>query len=154
MKTALTTTMMLALALATGAQAAPRAQVRTVTMNSVWSWGPGPSKDFSSTLIEVVNDGLAACAAGQDLRLDVKIEKFNVRQAGDVTTTDSPNRLVAQVKVRQARDKSLVDLQRIEVETWDEGVMAYIRDPELIMAEATSEAICGTFFAKPLPAPV
>jgi len=95
-----------------------------------------------------VNEGLEVCAAGQDLRLDLKIERLNVRRLGDIDL-NRPNRLVAQVKVRRTSDKSVIDLQRIDVRTPDEGLMAAIRDPELILAEATSAAICEAFFAKP-----
>jgi hypothetical protein len=147
MKTLLTTTMMLALAFAAGAEAAPTARVRDVVIAGGWRWGTGPGEDFAKTLTEAVNDRLAVCAAGQDLRLDLRIERLRVRQA-DQIASDAPNRLVAQVKVRQARDKSVIDLQRIDVQTEDEGIMAIIRDPEMILAEATSEAICGAFFSK------
>ena len=67
---------------------------------------------------------------------------------GDIDL-NRPNRLVAQVKVRQARDKSLIDLQRIDVTAPDEGLVAAVRDPEIILAEAARDAICEAFFAKP-----
>ena len=147
MKTLLTAALTAALAWAATAEAAPRARVRDVVIRSGWTWGQGPSQDFPVTLTETVNDALAVCAAGQDLRLDLKIERLDVRQAGEIGP-DRPNRLVAQVKVRRAQDKSLVDLRRIEVETPDEGLMAFVRDPEIILSEATGEAICTAFFAE------
>ena len=146
MKTLLTATLIAALSWAATADAAPQARVRDVVIHTGWVWGQGPSKDFTATLTETVNDALAVCAAGQDLRLDLKIERLNIRQAGEIGP-DRPNRLVAQVKVRRAGDKSLADLQRIDVETPDEGLMAFVRDPEIILSEATGEAICAAFFA-------
>jgi len=150
MKTLMTAPLLLvlALAVATGAAAAPQARVRDVVIHAGWTWGLGPSKTFTSTLTEEVNAGLEVCAAGQDLRLDLKIERLNIRQLGDIGL-NRPNRLVAQVKVRQARDKALIDLQRIDVTTPDEGLVAAVRDPEIILAEATRDAICEAFFAKP-----
>lgn len=147
MKT-LMTTALLALTFAAGAEAAPQPRVRDVVIHAGWTWGLGPSKTFTSTLTEAVNEGLGVCAAGQDLRLDLKIERLNIRQLGDIDL-NRPNRLVAQVKVRRASDKSVVDLQRIDVQTPDEGLMAAVRDPELVLAEAASEAICRTFFTAP-----
>lgn len=148
MKTLMTSSLLLALTFATGADAAPRARVRDVVIHTGWTWGRGPSETFTSILTDAVNEGLEVCAAGQDLRLDLKIERLNVRRLGDIDL-NRPNRLVAQVKVRRTSDKSVIDLQRIDVQTPDEGLMAAIRDPELILAEATSEAICEAFFAKP-----
>ncbi|PZR36773.1 hypothetical protein [Caulobacter segnis] len=148
MKTVMTATFLLALTFASGAEAAPRARVRDVVIHAGWTWGQGPSETFTRTLTEEVDEGLAACAAGQDLRLDLKIERLNVRHLGDIDL-NRPNRLVAQVKVRRASDKAVIDLQRIDVQTPDEGLMAAVRDPELILAEATGRAICRTFFAAP-----
>ena len=147
MKTLMTATL-LALTFASGAEAAPRARVRDVVIHAGWTWGQGPSETFTRTLTEEVDEGLAACAAGQDLRLDLKIERLNIRRLGDIDR-HRPNRLVAQVKVRQASDKTVIDLQRIDVQTPDEGLMAAVRDPEIILAEAASQAICRTFFAAP-----
>ena len=149
MKTLMTATL-LALTFAAGAEAAPqpRARVRDVVIHAGWTWGLGPSKTFTATLTEAVDEGLGVCAAGQDLRLDLKIERLNIRRLGDIDL-NRPNRLVAQVKVRRASDKSVIDLQSIDVQTPDEGLMAAVRDPELILAEAASEAICETFFAGP-----
>jgi hypothetical protein len=145
MKT-LMTVALLALTFAAPAEAAPQPRVRDVVIHAGWTWGLGPSKTFTSTLTEAVNEGLGVCAAGQDLLLDLKIERLNIRQLGDIDL-NRPNRLVAQVKVRRASDKSVIDLQRIDVQTPDEGLMAAVRDPELVLAEAASEAICETFFA-------
>ena len=147
MKTLLTAALIAALACAATADAAPRARVRDVVIHTGWTWGRGPSTDFAATLTESIDDALAVCAAGRDLRLDLKIERLNIRQAGEIGP-DRPNRLVAQVKVRRTEDKSLVDLQRIDVETPDEGLMAFVRDPEMVLSDATSEAICATFFAE------
>lgn len=140
-----------ALTYAGGVEAAPRARVRDVVIHAGWTWGLGPSKTFTSTLVEAVNEGLEVCASGQDLRLDFKIERLTIRQFGDIDL-NRPNRLVAQVKVRRASDMSVIDLQRIDVSTPDEGLMAAVRDPELVLADATSAAVCGAFFASP-PAP-
>ena len=145
MKT-LRTAILLALTFASGAEAAPRPRVRDVVIHAGWTWGQGPSETFASTLTEAVDEGLAVCAAGRDLRLDLKIERLNIRRLGDIDL-HRPNRLVAQVKVRQAR--AVIDLQRIDVQTPDEGLMAAVRDPELILAEAASQAICRTFFTAP-----
>lgn len=147
MKT-LRTAILLALTFASGAEAAPRPRVRDVVIHAGWTWGQGPSETFTATLTDAVDDGLAVCAAGQDLRLDLKIERLNIRRLGDIDR-HRPNRLVAQVKVRQASDKTVIDLQRIDVQTPDEGLMAAVRDPEIILAEAASQAICRTFFAAP-----
>ena len=147
MKT-LRTAILLALTIASGAEAAPRPRVRDVVIHAGWTWGQGPSETFASTLTEAVDEGLAVCAAGRDLRLDLKIERLNIRRLGDIDL-HRPNRLVAQVKVRQASDKAVIDLQRIDVQTPDEGLMAAVRDPELILAEAASQAICRTFFTAP-----
>lgn len=138
---------------ATGAQAAPRAWVRDVAITTGWRWGLGPSAAFATTLREAVDDQLAVCAAGQDLRIDLKIDQLDIRQPTE-QRRNAANRLRAQVEVRQWPDKSLVDLRQITVQTPDDGLLAHVRDPEIILAEATGEAICAELFPPPAsPAP-
>ena len=91
------------------AQAAPQTRVRDVSIHTGWRWGEPLSEDFVATLREEVDDRLAVCAAGQDLRLDVKIERLNIRQPKDLRP-NALNFLDAQVKVRRASDKGVIDL--------------------------------------------
>jgi hypothetical protein len=130
---------------ANGAQAAPRTWVRDVTLHTGWRWGQPPTEDFVATLREEVDQRLAVCAAGQDLRLDVKIERLNIRQPKDPRPNDV-NFLDAQVKVRRADDKSVVDLTRIHVEAKDDPLLSLIQDPEIVLSEALGEAICRDLF--------
>jgi len=127
------------------AQAAPRAWVRDVSLNTGWRWGKPPTEDFVATLRESVDERLSACAAGKDLRLDIRIERLNIRQPGDLRA-NTTNFLDAQVKVRLGRDKSVVDLTRLHVEAADDGVLAAVRDPEMVLSDALGDAICRELF--------
>lgn len=148
---ALPAALLAAIALASAAQAASRPRVRDVVIQTGWRWGQGPSDRFATTLRETIDERLAVCAAGQDLLLDLRVERLDIRQPDEVRR-GAANRLIAQVKVRQGRDRALIDLQRITVETPDDGLLAFVRDPEIILSEATADAICATFFAEPPPA--
>jgi hypothetical protein len=130
---------------ANAAQAAPRTWVRDVTINTGWRWGKPPSEDFVATLRESVDERLAACAAGKDLRLDIKIEGLNVRQPSD-PRPNAVNFLDAQVKVRLGTDKSVVDLKRLHVEAQDDGPLTIVRDPEMVLSDALGDAICRDLF--------
>jgi hypothetical protein len=148
---ALPAALLAVIALTTAAEAAPQPRVRDVVIQTGWRWGEGPSDGFSTTLRDTIDERLAVCAAGQDLLLDVRIERLDIRQPKEARR-NAANRLIAQVKVRQGRDRTLTDLQRITVETPDDGLLAFVRDPEILLSEATADAICGTFFAEPPPA--
>lgn len=130
---------------ANAAQAAPRTWVRDVSLNTGWRWGKPPSEDFVATLRESVDERLAVCAAGKDLRLDIKIEKLNIRRASD-PRPNALNFLDAQVKVRRGSDKSVVDLTRVHVEAQDDGPLAAVRDPEIVLSDALGDAICRDLF--------
>jgi hypothetical protein len=130
---------------ATAAEAAPRAWVRDVAISTGWRWGKPPTEDFVATLRESVDERLAVCAAGKDLRLDIKVERLNIRQPGDMRS-NAVNFLDAQVKVRLASDKSVVDLQRLHVEAEDDGLLAVVRDPEIVLSDALGDAICRNVF--------
>lgn len=127
------------------AQAAPRAWVRDVTIHTGWRWGEPPTEDFVATLREEVDQRLAVCAAGQDLRLDIKIDALNIRQPKDLRPNDL-NFLDAQVKVRRAADKSVIDLTRIRVEAEDDPLLSLVQDPEIVLSEALGDAICRDLF--------
>ncbi len=136
---------------ASAAQAAPRAWVRDVSLSTGWRWGKPPTKDFVATLRESVDERLAVCAAGKDLRLDIGIERLNIRQPGDMRS-NTTNFLDVQVKVRLGSDKSVVDLTRLHVEAQDDGVLAAVRDPEIVLSDALGDAICHELFpAAPRP---
>lgn len=130
---------------ANAAQAAPRAWVRDVSLNTGWRWGKPPAEDFVATLREAVDERLAVCAAGKDLRLDIKVERLNIRQPSD-PRPNAVNFLDAQVKVRLGSDKSLVDLRRLHVEAQDDGLLAVARDPEIVLSDALGDMICRDFF--------
>lgn len=144
MRTA-STCLLAALLLSSAVEAAPRPWVRDVVISTGWRWGQAPSDDFPAILREEVDARLASCAAGRDLRLDLRIERLDVRRPGDLRPS-AGNRLVAQVKVRNARDRTVIDLQRIEVFTPDDGALALVRDPEIVLSEAAGDAICKAFF--------
>ncbi len=127
------------------AQAAPRAWVRDVSLNTGWRWGKPPTEDFVATLRESVDERLAVCAAGKDLRLDIKVERLNIRQPSD-PRPNAVNFLDAQVKVRLGSDKSVVDLRRLHVEAQDDGLLAVARDPEIVLSDALGDQICRDFF--------
>jgi protein involved in temperature-dependent protein secretion len=135
----------LALFTASAAEAAPRTWVRDVTVHTGWRWGQPPTEDFAATLREEVDQRLAVCAAGQDLRLDIKIERLNIRQPKDLRPNDL-NFLDAQVKVRRAGDKSVVDLTRIHVQAEDDPLLSLVQDPEIVLSEALGDAICRDLF--------
>ncbi len=135
----------LVLLTAGAAEAAPRARVRDVTLQTGWHWGQPLSADFMATLREEVDDRLAVCAVGQDLRLDIKIERLNIRQPKDLRPNDL-NFLDAEVKVRRADDKSVVDLTRIHVEAEDDPLLSLVQDPEIVLSEALGQAICRDLF--------
>ncbi|ALL15041.1 hypothetical protein [Caulobacter henricii] len=128
------------------AVAAPQASVRTVTVDSGFQWGSGPSNDFATTLTDAVNDHLAECAVGKDLRLDLKVERLQLRRPEE-PSLNPINRLVVRVKIREARSKTLVEQQKIKVEAEDNGGRLMELDPERVLSEATGDAICRTFFA-------
>jgi len=130
---------------ATAVHAAPRTWVRDVTLNTGWRWGKPPTEDFVQTLRESVDERLAVCAAGQDLRLDIKIERLDIRQPSDLRPNDV-NFLDAQVKVRRGSDKSVLDLRRVHVEAEDDGLLAHVRDPEIVLSDALGDAICRELF--------
>lgn len=130
---------------ASNAQATPRAWVRDVTLHTGWRWGQPPTEDFVATLREAVDDRLAVCAAGHDLRLDIGIEGLNIRQSNDMRPNDL-NFLDAQVKVRRAGDKGVVDLTRIHVEAQDDVLLSLVRDPEIVLSEALGDAVCRDLF--------
>ncbi|KQY30853.1 hypothetical protein ASD38_05675 [Caulobacter sp. Root487D2Y] len=130
---------------ANAAHAAPRAWVRDVTISTGWSWGKPLTEDFAATLRESVDERLAVCAAGKDLRLDIKVERLNIRQPRDMRP-NAVNFLDAQVKVRLASDKSVVDLRRLHVEAEDDGLLAVVRDPEIVLSDALGDAICRDLF--------
>lgn len=138
----------LVLLAAGSAEAAPRTWVRDVSIHTGWRWGQPPSEDFVAPLREEVDQRLAVCAAGQDLRLDVKIERLNIRQPRDLRPNDL-NFLDAQVKVRRATDKSVVDLTRIHVEAQDDPLLSLVQDPEIVLSEALGDAICRDLFPPP-----
>jgi hypothetical protein len=127
------------------AQAAPRAWVRDVSLNTGWRWGKPPTEDFVATLRESVDERLAVCAAGKDLRLDIKVERLNIRQPSD-PRPNAVNFLDAQVKVRLGSDKSVVDLKRLHVEARDDGLLTVVRDPEIALSDALGDQICRDFF--------
>jgi hypothetical protein len=127
------------------AQAAPRAWVRDVSLNTGWRWGKPPTEDFVATLRESVDERLAVCAAGKDLRLDIKVERLNIRQPSD-PRPNAVNFLDAQVKVRLGSDKSVVDLKRLHVEAQDDGLLTIVRDPEIVLSDALGDQICHDFF--------
>jgi hypothetical protein len=135
---------------ANAAQAAPRAWVRDVTLSTGWRWGKPPTEDFVATLRESVDQRLAVCAAGKDLRLDIKIERLNIRQPSDARP-NAANFLDAQVKVRLESDKSVVDLTRLHVEAQDDGLLAVVRDPEIVLSDALGDMICRELFLAPKP---
>ncbi len=135
----------LVLLTAGAAEAAPQARVRDVTIHAGWQWGQPLSEDFVATLREEVDQRLAVCAAGQDLRLDIKIERLNIRQPKDLRP-NALNFLDAQVKVRRASDKSVVDLTRIHVEAEDDPLLSLVQDPEIVLSEALGQAICRDLF--------
>ena len=143
------TTSLAALALCAGAaEAAPRTWVRDVVIKTGWTRDPGASDSFIDTLREAVDARLAVCAAGRDLRLDLLIDTLHVRRPKDLRPNPS-NRLGAQVKVRDGKTLSLLDLRRIEVTVPDDGpLLAVIRDPEIVLAQATGDAICAAAFPK------
>jgi hypothetical protein len=126
------------------AHAAPRSWVRDVTLNTGWRWGAPPTDGFVTTLREAVDQRLATCAAGKDLRLDIRIERLEIRRPGD--PRPAVNVLDAQVKVRLARDKRVVDLRRLHVEAQDDVVLALVRDPEIVLSDALGDAICRELF--------
>jgi hypothetical protein len=130
---------------ADAAEAAPRAWVRDVSLKTGWRWGKPPTEDFVATLRESVDERLAVCAAGKDLRLDIRIERLNIRQPGDMRL-NTTNFLDAQVKVRLGGDRSVVDLTRLHVEAPDDGVLAAVRDPEMVLSDALGDAICRELF--------
>lgn len=130
---------------ANAAQAAPRAWVRDVSLNTGWRWGKPPTEDFVATLRESVDERLAVCAAGKDLRLDIKVERLNIRQPSD-RRPNAVNFLDAQVKVRLGSDKSVVDLRRLHVEAQDDGLLAVARDPEIVLSDALGDQICRDVF--------
>ena len=130
---------------ASSAQAAPRSWVRDVSISTGWRWGKPMTEDFTATLREAVDERLAVCAAGQDLRLDIKIERLDIRRAGDLRA-DAVNVLDAQVKVRRGSDKSVVDLRRIHVEAQDDVLLSVVRDPEIVLSDALGDAICRDLF--------
>lgn len=130
---------------ANAAQAAPRAWVRDVSLNTSWRWGKPPTEDFVATLRESVDERLAVCAAGKDLRLDIKVERLNIRQPGD-PRPNAVNFLDAQVKVRLGSDKSVIDLKRLHVEAQDDGLLSVARDPEIVLSDALGDQICRDFF--------
>lgn len=130
---------------ATTAQAAPRAWVRDVSLDTGWRWGKPPTEDFVATLRESVDERLAVCAAGKDLRLDIKIERLDIRQPSD-PRPNAVNALDAQVKVRLGSDKSVVDLKRIHVEAEDDALLAVVRDPEIVLSDLFGDAICRDLF--------
>jgi hypothetical protein len=127
------------------AQAAPRAWVRDVSLSTGWRWGKPPTEDFVATLRESVDERLAVCAAGKDLRLDIKVERLNIRQPSDPRPNDV-NFLDAQVKVRLGSNKSVVDLRRLHVEAQDDGLLTIVRDPEIVLSDALGDQICRDFF--------
>jgi hypothetical protein len=127
------------------AQAAPRAWVRDVSLNTGWRWGKPPTEDFVATLRESVDERLAVCAAGKDLRLDIKVERLNIRQPSD-PRPNAVNFLDAQVKVRLGSDKSVIDLKRLHVEAQDDGLLTIVRDPEIVLSDALGDQICRDFF--------
>ena len=135
----------LVLLAAGAAQAAPRAWVRDVTVSTGWRWGPPPTEDFTKTLREAVDERLAVCAAGQDLRLDIKVERLKLRQPGD--PRPAVNALDAQVKVRRGDDKSVIDLRRLHVDAQDDAVLSLVRDPEIVLSDALGDSICHDLFA-------
>jgi hypothetical protein len=130
---------------ANAAQAAPRSWVRDVTISTGWRWGKPPTQNFTATLREAVDERLAVCAAGKDLRLDIRIERLDIRQPGD-PRPNAVNALDAQVKVRLASDKSVVDLKRLHVEAADSALLSIVRDPEIVLSDALGDAICRDFF--------
>ncbi|MDB5456829.1 MAG: hypothetical protein JWP92_2414 [Caulobacter sp.] len=146
MRVRLTAGLTALMVLTTAAEAAPRTWVRDVVIRTGWRLSPGASETFVDTLREAVDARLAVCAAGRDLRLDLKIDSLHVRRAKDLRPNPS-NRLGAEVKVRDGKDLSILDLQRIDVTVPDDGpLLAWVRDPEIVLAEATGDAICAAAF--------
>ena len=135
----------IALLCAGAAQAAPRTWVRDVTISTGWRWGQPHTEDFVATLREAVDERLAVCAAGKDLRLDIKIERLDIRKPGDLRA-NVVNALDAQVKLRRGSDKSVVDLKRIHVEAEDDVLLSVVRDPEIVLSDALGDAICRDLF--------
>ena len=127
------------------AQAAPRSWVRDVTISTGWRWGQPHTEDFVATLREAVDERLAVCAAGQDLRLDIKVERLDIRRPSDLRA-NAVNVLDAQVKVRRGSDKSVVDLRRIHVEAEDDVLLSVVRDPEIVLSDALGDAVCRELF--------
>ncbi len=129
---------------ANAAQAAPRAWVRDVVVSTGWRWGKPPTEDFVATLRESIDERLAVCATGKDLRLDIKVERLHIRQPSDLRP--AVNVLDAQVKVRLGSDKSLIDLRRLHVEAEDGALLSLVRDPEIVLSDALGDAICREVF--------
>ncbi|CAN5560012.1 hypothetical protein BH10PSE4_BH10PSE4_45440 [soil metagenome] len=120
--------------------------MRDVTISTGWHGGQPPTEAFVKTLREAVNDRLAVCAAGKDLRLDIKVERLALRRPSD-PRPNRVNALDAQVKVRLASDKRVVDLRRVHVEAQDDVLLSVVRDPEIVLSDALADAICHDLFA-------
>jgi hypothetical protein len=142
----LTSGLIALMTLTTAARAAPRTWVRDVVIKTGWTTSPGASEAFIDALREAIDAKLAVCAAGRDLRLDLAIDSLHIRRSL-ARRPNASNRLGAQVKVRDGKDLSVLDLQRIDVTVPDDGpLLALARDPEIVLAEATGDAICAAAF--------